>query len=85
MKLKTIRITNKRQYTEKSTRRKSNVRHTEYNSSNMLDQTDTNPNTFKATFYPNSQESLVNKTVASNDTSSCLNNEGPKHNTYFQN
>ena len=50
----------------------------------MLNQADVN-NNFKGTFYPNSQESLINKTVASNDTSSCLNNEMVKHNTYFQN
>lgn len=74
----------KRQNTEKSTRRKSNNRHTEYNSSNLLSQAEENKNNMKCAFYPSSQETLANKTLASNEASSC-NNEVPKNNTYFKN
>ena len=84
MRRKIILIISKRQYTEKGTRRKSNNRHTEYNSSNLINQNEENKNNMKCAFYPNSQETLANKTLASNDTSSC-NNEAPKNNTYFNN
>ena len=72
-----------RTYLPKDGRKKSTNRHTEYRSSNLLNEVESKRLNHRCTFYPTSHEDLVNKTMSSNDT--YLGQKPPLlQNTYFQ-